>query len=98
MKVWLVYKNSDTTEGRGPMVLDCIFHYRADAAAYIDQKPGIMGRKGKWSEEEYGDLQIKEMDVFESFSNMEEIVKAKSKAAALAKLTPAEKILLGLST
>lgn len=96
MKVYLTYKNSDTTEGRGPMVLDSIFLHRKDAAEYIDQQPGIMGCMGKWSEEKYGDWQINEMDVYESFVDMKTITLAKEKAVALSKLTPKERQILGL--
>lgn len=97
MTVWLVHKNSDTTEGRGPMVLDCIFLYKEDAAKYIDHQPGLMGRKGKWSEEEYGDWTMKETEVYDSFVDMKNITERKAKVAALAKLTPKEKELLGLA-
>ncbi len=50
MKIYIVERNADTTEGRGPMVIDSVWLDWNKAAAYIDDKPGVMGRRAKWSE------------------------------------------------
>lgn len=60
MKIYLVYKNADMTEGRGPMILDSVWLNKENADNYIDQQQGVMGRECKWSEQEYGDWVVKE--------------------------------------
>ena len=61
MKVFIVRRNADSTEGRGPMVLDSVWRSRKKAAAYIDGQPGVMGIREKWSEKEFGDWTIEEV-------------------------------------
>lgn len=62
--VYLVFRNADMTEGRGPMVFDKkVFSSFETAADYTDRQTGVMGRKAKWSEQEYGDWQIRIAEV-----------------------------------
>jgi hypothetical protein len=65
MKVYLTRRNIDMTAGCGPMVNDACFSTRRLAEEYIDFKPGIMGRKLKWSEGQYGDWDIEELEIDE---------------------------------
>lgn len=65
MKAYQAYRNSDMTEGRGPMVPDRIFLHKEHANAYIDKQPGVMGRRRKWSTEKYGDWEIKDVEIIE---------------------------------
>ena len=65
MKIYVTYRNSDTTEGRGPMVSHKAFVDEQKAIDYIDTQPGIMGRMAKWSEEKYGDWEIRSLNVIE---------------------------------
>lgn len=46
MQVFLVYKNADMTEGRGPMVLDSIWLHQQDAENYANSRSGVMGIRG----------------------------------------------------
>lgn len=92
MKIYLTKRNSDLTEGRGPMVNDLAFMHKEDAAAYIDHRPGVMGRRIKWSEENYGDWIIEEIEVREYPYNEQHEAKLK----ILAKLTKEERKILGL--
>lgn len=85
-------RNADTTEGRGPMVNDRAFVHYKDAAAYIDEQPGVMGRRSKWSECEYGDWDIQEVKALTGPFDVSEDKRKK----ALAKLTDEERKLLGL--
>lgn len=64
-KVYAVFKNADTCEGRGrgPMVLDSVWSDLAKANTYIDSQPGVMGRMCKWSEQKYGDWYVSEMNL-----------------------------------
>jgi hypothetical protein len=62
MKIYTVFKNADMTEGRGPMILDCLYLDEQKAKDYIDNQPGVMGTRRKWSQEKYGDWKIKVMD------------------------------------
>jgi hypothetical protein len=84
---------SDMTEGRGHMINDLAFSNYKDAADYINSQPGVMGRRVKWTEEKYaGDWDIQTVNVLTGPYDPT----AKARAAALAKLTPAERELLGL--
>lgn len=65
MVVYLTMRNADRTEGRGPMVNDKCFLDRKKAEKYIDEQPGVMGRRAKWSTQEYGDWEVKEVEVIE---------------------------------
>lgn len=47
MKIYLIYKNSDMTEGRGPMRLDDIMLDREKAVVTALQSPGVMGVMGR---------------------------------------------------
>ena len=37
-------KNADMIEGRGPMLIDCVFQNKENAINYINTKLGCMGR------------------------------------------------------
>jgi len=63
MKVYLTYRNADMTEGRGPMVPDRCFSERVFAEHYIDVQPGVMGRRCRWSQEKFGDWEVREIEV-----------------------------------
>lgn len=95
--IFAAYCESDMVEGRGPKIIDLCFTKEKDAKDYIDEQPGIMGRKMKWSEEKYGDWQVRRIIVLESLSEMKCLEQEKLKNKALAKLTDAEKEALGLS-
>lgn len=95
-----VYRNSDMTEGRGPMVLDSVFTYRVDAVAYANAQPGVMGRKlsdfGDKSWDRMGDWQINQVEVFDSIEDHNQTTAKNVRAAALGKLTAHERHILGL--
>jgi hypothetical protein len=97
MKIYQTYRNSDDIEGRGPMVPDLAFLHKAHAERYIDEQPGIMGRKGKWSQQEYGDWEIIEVNVIENEFDPAEYKLIKLRERALSKLSEEEKKALGLS-
>lgn len=88
--------NSDMTEGRGPMVAGPAFYHKTHANEYIDAQPGVMGRKVKWSEQEYGDWIVREVHVHKVSLVAAKALLAQAKEAALAKLTPDERAILGL--
>lgn len=94
--IYAVYRNADTTEGRGPMVLDSLFSNRNHANTYIDNEPGVMGRREKWSEKKYGDWKVEELVVYDSITeknlNDKEILRRK----ALSKLSKEEIEALGV--
>lgn len=96
MLVYIVFCNSDTIEGRGPMVIDEVFLHKQDAIDYMDQQPGIMGRKAKWSEQKYGDWAVKAWDVQEGPLDLETKRKCEAIRRAWSKLTAEELKLLGL--
>ena len=95
MRIWQSYRNADDIEGRGPMVPDLAFLHKEHAERYIDEQPGVMGRRFKWSQSPYGDWTIKPIEVIDYDVTEEGIKKTKARMA-LAKLTDEEKEILGL--
>jgi phospholipase C len=64
-KVFVVYENSDMTEGRGPMVQvhdSGFFLDETEAWKFADTRRGVMGRcpqSGTWRQETFGDVTVK---------------------------------------
>ena len=63
-KIFLVYENSDTTEGRGPMVIvkdSGFFLTEKEAWDFADTIPGVMGYKpqGSWRHEKYPHVEVR---------------------------------------
>ena len=96
--VHVVRKNSDTVEGRGPMIVDSIWAGEAEKCAkkYMDEQPGIMGRKGEWSKDRYGDWTIERVPVIQSYSTKKDTDSLLLREKALRKLTKEEKVALGV--
>lgn len=88
--VYMAMRNSDMTEGRGPMVQGLCFDSIELANTYIDRQPGVMGRLGKWSKETYGDWYVNKIEVLSYVPTLDEKIRAK----ALSKLTAEEKRVL----
>jgi len=99
MKIYLVYRNSDMTEGRGSMLLDEAFIHQKDADEYADTKSGIMGfrpKNGHWRDSGHGDWTVVERKVHES-SLVEELQQREAlRQQALGKLSDEELGVLGL--
>lgn len=99
-KVFLVLKNSDFTEGRGPMIAHLLFETREDAHKYVMDQPGIYGSvqmHGTYGGDgHYNGYEVKEMFVMK-YEEQEEFQKQQTIAAALKKLTAEEKLALGLA-
>ena len=102
MKVYAVYRNADTNEGRGPMKLVTLFTKKGLADRHIDYRPGVMGRQAKQSEEEYCDWEVMELEVhdslkgFDYYGEPEKDKKERMHKEAIKKLTKEEKEALGL--
>lgn len=92
MKIYITQYNSDMTEGRGPMANGPAFLSLKDANDFIDDQPGVMGRRSKWSKEKYGDWCVIELEVHEG--PFDKLAAAKKKA--LTKLTEEDRRALGL--
>lgn len=97
MKAFATYKCVDMTEGRGGMVIDKVFFRKKDAHDYVDDQPGIMGRRAKWSEQTSGDWQVRPLEILEHSVVDYTKKMAKLKISALNKLTNDEIKALGLS-
>ena len=41
------------------MVFDSVWKNKKEAENFIDQQPGVMGRRQKWSQDKYGDWEIR---------------------------------------
>lgn len=73
-KIYIVMVNSDTTEGRGPMVARGGFFLDEDKAwEYADTIPGCMGRKpeGSWKDSGMGDVQVEVVYSHEEIQKMD---------------------------
>lgn len=64
-KIYLVYVNADSTEGRGPMVQapnSGFFTDETEAYKFADTLPGVFGRKpekGTWRGSTMGDVEVR---------------------------------------
>ncbi|QGT54335.1 hypothetical protein b3_0091 [Synechococcus phage B3] len=96
MKIWQTYRNADDIEGRGPMVPDYAFLHKEHADRYIDEQPGVMGRRAQWSKQKFGDWSVEVIEVFDFDVIEAGLEKVKLRSKALSKLTPEEKLVLGL--
>ena len=103
-KVYAVYANSDMTGGRGPMHLVCIYDNPEAAVEHIRNAKGVMGygKPENVELEKYGyyaygnDHQVSEFTLLHSYADRKSQVQEAARKAALAKLTPAERKLLGV--
>lgn len=91
MKIaYVVMRNSDQTEGKGPM-------YLLDDAVFIDSNDASQVQRtrkknsGVWIEDE-----IREVLIFDNFREYREYLDGKVRAKALAKLSDEEKKVLGV--
>lgn len=93
MQVWATYKNEDMTEGKGPMVMDKVFLEEKDAHEYINQQPGIGGRKAQygWQNNNWGDWQVKPLFIMEHLEDGEDYARRMLLERAYSKLTTQEK-------
>ena len=48
MKVFVVTKNADLIEGRGPMIIDSIWLDEEEANEYAANQKGVMGRPNRY--------------------------------------------------
>lgn len=98
LTVYATYRNSDMTEGKGPMVLDKVFTDESDAQAYVDLQPGVMGRRPSdgWQNVKHGDWQVRPFQIMEHLDDGEEYERKQLIASANSKLTNAERKALGL--
>jgi len=65
MKAYVVSRNADMVEGRGPMIPVRYYLNKERAIEWMDQQPGCMGRRGEWSKLCYGDWEIREIEIIE---------------------------------
>lgn len=56
--IYMVTKNADQCEGRGPMVPHAFFFDMYEALDYMYDLPGVQGRRANWAEERFGDYRI----------------------------------------
>lgn len=93
MQVWATWRNSDMTEGKGPMVMDKIFMEQKDAHEYIDGQEGVFGRKPEhgWQNSDMGDWQVKPLFIMEHLQDGEDYEYQQAVQRAYSKLSPAEK-------
>jgi hypothetical protein len=96
MIIYMTQSNSDMTEGRGPMRNEIAFLNREDAAKYIDNQPGVMGRRMQWSKEKFGDWEIVEINVQEGPFDAQQALKEKAMKKLKSSLTVEEIKALGL--
>jgi hypothetical protein len=97
--VYVVKKNADFTEGRGPMLLDSVWSDPDEAVKWVKQQGGIYGSEQRVELNKYGyyayanGYQIEKMPLLDNANEMEHET---AKQKALAKLTPEDRVVLGL--
>jgi hypothetical protein len=103
MKIYLVFRNSDFTEGRGPMVFSCAFKDATDAVEYVARQEGIFGSPQKVEIGKHfgtyasaNGYDIREVELIESLEQEEAIHQDRVRRRALSKLTREEWNALGL--
>lgn len=100
--VYQVWRETDMTEPRAPMKPVVAFTSEQDAWECANKQSGIMGRKpkdGDWRTYSDGrDWDVKPLVVYQTYQESDRAHKEQLKKAALAKLTEAEKQVLGLTT
>lgn len=97
--VYVVMRNSDFTEGRGPMVMDSLWMNAKDAVRYAEsiEPYGAKMEMGKYGAFAYGQfLEIKLQEVMDSYEDMTQKKENELREKALAKLSDKEKKVLGL--
>lgn len=102
-RIYIVLKNADFTEGRGPMVFHNAFTTPALACDYVRVQEGIYGSKQEVEVVREKDVYARGngYDILESplYSSLDQVLtfeKEILKAQALAKLSAAERKALGL--
>lgn len=94
--VFAVFVNSDTLEGRGYMKLHSLWNDRSDAIAFIDRQPTAHRTRRAVDAEAWDLWAIEERPVFLTQRDEEEWRGGEARKRALAKLTPEDRMLLGL--
>ena len=98
-KVYILRYNSDSTEGRGPMVIHSVWGNRDECIKFMDKQSGVQGRKQKWSEPHSGgDWDMIEHTLLWEEKDVTEMENIQTRERALAKLSDEEKKVLGLSS
>lgn len=101
-KVYVVLRNADSTEGRGPMLLHAAFSDGEEAIKYVEKQGGIFGSKQEVVRGKYGHYasgngyQIVEQPVYKSGEDIETIEREQLRARALGKLSEEEREVLGI--
>lgn len=83
--VWVVKKNADFTEGRGPMRLHKIFAHESDARHWIMDQQGIYGSKQGVSSvgsNNYNGYSIEKFYVIPDIQELERAAERKKEIAA----------------
>lgn len=93
-----VLGNSDTTEGRGPMMVVARFSNEPAARAFVKSptyaKWCVMGYQN--TEYDLKNIRKMTMHILDSYVEFNDMQVQEDRARALAKLTPAERKLLGI--
>ena len=101
MKIYIVTKNADFTEGRGPMLFHAAFITGEAAVEYVLQQQGIFGSAQRVEMGKYGHYakcngyNIDEHYLY-SASDIETLKTDQERKYALSKLSARERSLLGL--
>jgi hypothetical protein len=95
-EVFVAFYQPDLNEGAMAMTPHpAAFTTREQAAAFIDEKPGVQGRTDKWSERTYGDWELRRFPIL-TCADANEALLDKKRLTALSKLTQEERTLLGV--
>lgn len=101
-KIFIVFRNADFTEGRGPMLFHSAFSDGEEAIRYVEEQGGIYGSPQRVERGKYGyfahanGYHIKEVALHGSAEDIKKSQEEAARKTALAKLTARERKLLDL--
>jgi hypothetical protein len=99
--VYLISKNADEVEGRGPMLPEFVTTDPVLARDFMAKRPGIGGASTKWNKfgekESFGPWSVSPFMLLETIDDFENMPRLKVIKSALAKLTESDKLTLGLT-
>jgi hypothetical protein len=102
--VFIVLKNADFTEGRGPMLFHSVWEDGEQAIKYVEKQQGISGSRQKVERGKYGHFAyangylINEKPLMTSLGDVEAAELLTKREAALRKLNDEDKRVLGLTS
>lgn len=96
-KVYVVRRQYDLNEGRGPLMVDSVWSNRPSAVKFMNAQSGVMGRRSDdWTKDKFPDWTVEEYRLMTSVEDRANELLEEARQKALRKLTAEERKILGL--